>query len=233
MIPSWLLLHEHALSPHSWGWLSLCIWIVSTTPQIWQNYRAKTSLPLPFIVLWTAGDGTNVACTLFSHQKIAVLLVAIFCFCADCVLYTQYLMYSMRPRLSKLQLALWASVPVLLLLLVLNLGSAFDEAALSEAACWASMMCFTVSRLPQIVRGCRGQVDAAEAAKTSRLFMCLLIAGNLTYIFSVLDEGQISQTFGTTVAMLCDVVVFAQYARLRRKHDPSVLDLPLKRRLRS
>lgn len=235
MIPSWLLLHT-ALSPTNWGWISLVLWVVSSAPQVIENHQRQTSLPLPFVVLWTAGDGSNVACTLFTHQKLVVVLLAVYCFTADCVLYVQYLMYGVRPRLSRQRLALWGSVPALCLLLVLNFGSTFllsIESALGEAACWSSMVFFTVSRLPQIVRGCRGEIDAAEAAKTSRLFMFFLIAANVTYILSVWDEGQLSQTLGSAVATLCDLTVFWQNSRLQRKHDPSLLDLPLKRRQRS
>jgi hypothetical protein len=77
------------------------------------------------------------------------------------------------------------------------------------------MVFFTASRLPQIVRGCMGQIDAAEAAKTSKLFMLLLILGNVTYLFSVLDEGQNAQIMGTAIAMLSDIVVFVQFSWLR------------------
>jgi hypothetical protein len=215
----WFQLHEQVMSSHMWGWVSLGIWCVASMPQIWENHRAKSSgLTLPFIVLWTAGDGSTVACTLFTHQKAIVVALAVYCFTADCVLWSQHLLFGALCRTSRRQLLLRALLPPAVLMTLLNVGYLLvdePDAVLGEASCWLAMVFFTASRLPQIVRGCMGQIDAAEAAKTSKLFMLLLILGNVTYLFSVLDEGQNAQIIGTAIAMLSDIVVFAQFSWLR------------------
>jgi hypothetical protein len=213
---------EAVMSSHMWGWVSLLIWCIASIPQIWENHKARSSgLSMPFIVLWTAGDGSTVACTLFTHQKAIVVALSVYCFSADCVLWMQHLFYgssnaSHRP-LSTRQLIGRALVPPAVLMALLNVGLfLFDEpdSVIGDASCWLAMVFFTASRVPQMLRGCFGQIDAAEAAKTSKLFMIFLILGNLTYLFSVLDEGQFAQTLGTTVAMVSDIIVFIQYVAL-------------------
>lgn len=208
------------MTPHSWGFVSLTIWVVASLPQIYLNHRNKQcGLSLSFLLLWMAGDASNVACSLFTRQKWIIVALAIYCFLNDCVLYCQYLMYS-KPRRSPRAVAFWALVPLCILIAVLNAGAAIigpDDEVLGPGACWLSTAFFTASRLPQIVSGCRGKLDPGDVANVSKLFLFFLIAGNITYIFSVLDEGQPAQWLGTLIAMLSDIIVAIQTYRLTNR----------------
>ena len=45
------------------GIVSIGLWVIVYSPQIWLNYREKTGegLSLAFIAIWLAGDVTNLA----------------------------------------------------------------------------------------------------------------------------------------------------------------------------
>lgn len=233
MVPAWLLLHEQVMTPNSWGFLSLSIWVVASLPQIYLNHQTKQcGLQLSFLLLWMAGDAANVACSLFTRQKWIIVTLAVYCFLNDCVLYCQYLMYS-KPRRSPRAVVFWALLPLCILIAVLNAGVAViapDDDFFGPCVCWLSTAFFTASRIPQIINGCRGKLDPLDVANVSKLFLFFLIAGNVTYIFSVLDEGQPAQWLGTLIAMLSDIVVTIQTYRLTsrsRSYKPPPATRPL------
>ena len=52
------------------GYLSILIWIQAQIPQLFLNYRRKTTdgLSLPFLLLWLTGDVTNLVGSILTAQ---------------------------------------------------------------------------------------------------------------------------------------------------------------------
>ncbi|GEQ69791.1 hypothetical protein JCM33374_g3465 [Metschnikowia sp. JCM 33374] len=77
------------------GSISLACWIIVFAPQIYENFRRKSSdgLSLMFIVLWLAGDVFNVLGAVLQGVLPTMIILAVYYTLADIVLLIQCLMY--------------------------------------------------------------------------------------------------------------------------------------------
>lgn len=77
------------------GLISLACWIIVFAPQIYENYRRKSSegLSLLFVILWLAGDVFNVLGSVIQGVLPTMIILAIYYTFADIVLLWQCLLY--------------------------------------------------------------------------------------------------------------------------------------------
>lgn len=77
------------------GSISLACWIIVFAPQIYENFRRKSSegLSLMFIILWLAGDVFNVLGSILQGVLPTMIILAIYYTLADVVLLWQCLVY--------------------------------------------------------------------------------------------------------------------------------------------
>lgn len=77
------------------GAISLACWIIVFAPQIYENYRRKSSegLSLMFVILWLAGDVFNVLGSILQGVLPTMVILAIYYTFADIVLLWQCLLY--------------------------------------------------------------------------------------------------------------------------------------------
>jgi uncharacterized protein with PQ loop repeat len=77
------------------GSISLACWIIVFAPQIYENFRRKSSegLSLLFIILWLAGDVFNVLGSIMQGVLPTMIILAIYYTFADIVLLWQCLVY--------------------------------------------------------------------------------------------------------------------------------------------
>lgn len=77
------------------GSISLACWIIVFAPQIYENFRRKSSegLSLLFIILWLAGDVFNVLGSIMQGVLPTMIILAVYYTLADIVLLWQCLVY--------------------------------------------------------------------------------------------------------------------------------------------
>lgn len=77
------------------GSISIACWIIVFAPQIYENFRRKSSegLSLMFIILWLAGDVFNVLGAVLQGVLPTMIILAIYYTLADIVLLVQCLVY--------------------------------------------------------------------------------------------------------------------------------------------
>lgn len=77
------------------GSISLACWIIVFAPQIYENFRRKSSegLSLLFIILWLAGDVFNVLGSVLQGLLPTMIILAVYYTLADIVLLWQCLIY--------------------------------------------------------------------------------------------------------------------------------------------
>ncbi|RLV95945.1 putative vacuolar amino acid transporter YPQ3 [Spathaspora sp. JA1] len=77
------------------GSISIACWIIVFAPQIYENFRRKSSegLSLSFIILWLAGDVFNVLGSVLQGVLPTMIILAIYYTFADVVLLWQCLSY--------------------------------------------------------------------------------------------------------------------------------------------
>lgn len=78
------------------GSISLACWIIVFAPQIYENFRRKSSdgLSLMFIILWLAGDVFNVLGAVMQGVLPTMIVLAVYYTLADIVLLLQCLIYA-------------------------------------------------------------------------------------------------------------------------------------------
>ncbi|CAH2355973.1 probable vacuolar amino acid transporter Ypq1p [[Candida] railenensis] len=77
------------------GSISIACWIIVFAPQIYENFRRKSSegLSLSFVILWLAGDVFNVLGSVLQGVLPTMIILAIYYTFADIVLLWQCLVY--------------------------------------------------------------------------------------------------------------------------------------------
>lgn len=62
------------------GYMSIALWVVVYSPQIWENYQLKSGegLSVPFIILWLLGDITNLFGGMMAHLLPTVIILAVY-----------------------------------------------------------------------------------------------------------------------------------------------------------
>lgn len=77
------------------GSISLACWIIVFAPQIYENFRRKSSegLSLMFVILWLAGDVFNVLGAVLQGVLPTMIILAVYYTLADIVLLYQCLLY--------------------------------------------------------------------------------------------------------------------------------------------
>lgn len=78
------------------GAISIACWIIVFAPQIYENFKRKSSdgLSLLFVILWLVGDVFNVVGLILQNVLPTMLILAIYYTLADVVLLLQCLMYN-------------------------------------------------------------------------------------------------------------------------------------------
>lgn len=86
------------------GSISIACWIIVFAPQIYENFKRKSSegLSLMFIVLWLAGDVFNVLGAVLQGVLPTMIILAVYYTLADIVLLVQCLMYGNGQQLPDL-----------------------------------------------------------------------------------------------------------------------------------
>lgn len=89
------------------GSISLACWIIVFAPQIYENFRRKSSegLSLMFVVLWLAGDVFNVLGAVLQGVLPTMVVLAVYYTLADIVLLVQCLMYGDGQQLDLVHLS--------------------------------------------------------------------------------------------------------------------------------
>ncbi|KAL6453061.1 RTC2 Probable vacuolar amino acid transporter YPQ3 [Candida maltosa Xu316] len=92
--PAPIILDAQAISGIT-GSISIACWIIVFAPQIYENFRRKSSegLSLTFIVLWLAGDVFNVLGAVLQGVLPTMIILAVYYTLADIVLLWQCLVY--------------------------------------------------------------------------------------------------------------------------------------------
>lgn len=94
MPPPPIIIDAQAISGIT-GSISIACWIIVFAPQIYENFKRKSSegLSLTFIVLWLAGDVFNVLGSVLQGVLPTMIILAIYYTLADVVLLWQCLVY--------------------------------------------------------------------------------------------------------------------------------------------
>lgn len=60
--------------------MSIALWVVVYSPQMWENYQLKSGegLSVPFIILWLLGDITNLFGGMMAHLLPTVIILAVY-----------------------------------------------------------------------------------------------------------------------------------------------------------
>lgn len=85
------------------GSISIACWVVVFVPQIYENFRRKSSegLSLLFIVLWLIGDIFNVAGAIMQHLLPTMIILAAYYTIADIILWFQCIWYNKKDKSDK------------------------------------------------------------------------------------------------------------------------------------
>lgn len=77
------------------GWASLGCWLIVYSPQIWENFVIKSGdgLSVSFILLWLAGDLTNLAGGAMAHLLPTMIVLAVYYSLCDIILLIQVYYY--------------------------------------------------------------------------------------------------------------------------------------------
>lgn len=77
------------------GSISIACWIIVFAPQIYENFRRRSSdgLSLTFVILWLAGDVFNVLGSVLQGVLPTMIILAVYYTLADIVLLVQCLIY--------------------------------------------------------------------------------------------------------------------------------------------
>ncbi|KAH8923229.1 hypothetical protein BT69DRAFT_1350313 [Atractiella rhizophila] len=78
------------------GVLSICSWLFAQLPQVIANFRngSASSLSLPFLISWAAGDTLNLLGCILTHQLPFQTYLATYFVTVDCILLYQFFYYS-------------------------------------------------------------------------------------------------------------------------------------------
>ncbi|KAM9888192.1 hypothetical protein OXX79_010107 [Metschnikowia pulcherrima] len=163
------------------GSISLACWIIVFAPQIYENFRRKSSegLSLMFIILWLAGDVFNVLGAVLQGVLPTMIILAVYYTLADIVLLVQCIMYGdgEKPDLVHLSPANPLSDDVL-------------ETALSRDC--------AAEELDNVSERCSSEVNFSPLkAFLHKLFMVFLVfsAGLISwYVSYVRDHGKKHKT---------------------------------------
>ncbi|WVQ82764.1 hypothetical protein IAT38_004896 [Cryptococcus sp. DSM 104549] len=84
------------------GYMSIALWIVVYTPQIWENYQLQSGegLSVPFIILWLLGDITNLFGGVMANLLPTVIILAVYYTVCDLILLFQVYYYRRFPSPS-------------------------------------------------------------------------------------------------------------------------------------
>lgn len=89
------------------GSISIACWIIVFAPQIYENFRRKSSegLSLLFVILWLAGDVFNVLGSVLQGVLPTMIILAIYYTFADIVLLWQCLVYGLGANTDLIHLS--------------------------------------------------------------------------------------------------------------------------------
>ncbi|WVF70623.1 hypothetical protein IAT40_005415 [Kwoniella sp. CBS 6097] len=81
------------------GYMSIALWIVVYSPQIWENYQLQSGegLSVPFIVLWLLGDITNLFGGVLAGLLPTMIILAVYYTICDLILLFQVYYYRRHP----------------------------------------------------------------------------------------------------------------------------------------
>ncbi|WVR05887.1 hypothetical protein IAU60_002913 [Kwoniella sp. DSM 27419] len=81
------------------GYMSIALWVVVYSPQIWENYQLQSGegLSVPFIVLWLLGDITNLFGGMLAGLLPTMIILAVYYTICDLILLFQVYYYRRHP----------------------------------------------------------------------------------------------------------------------------------------
>ncbi|ORX35968.1 PQ loop repeat-domain-containing protein [Kockovaella imperatae] len=85
--------------------MSIALWIVVFSPQIWENYQLQSGdgLSVSFIVLWLAGDLTNSLGSIMAHLLPTMIILGLYYSVCDLILLYQVYYYRRKRALKSAQ----------------------------------------------------------------------------------------------------------------------------------
>ncbi|PVF94623.1 PQ-loop-domain-containing protein [Serendipita vermifera] len=93
-------MHPRDQASSALGWVSIACWILVYTPQIIENYQLKSGegLSVLFILIWLAGDITNLLGAAIAGLIPTVIILAIYYTLCDIILLIQIYYYRLYPK---------------------------------------------------------------------------------------------------------------------------------------
>ncbi|RKP23692.1 PQ loop repeat-domain-containing protein [Syncephalis pseudoplumigaleata] len=163
------------------GYLSIVCWIVVFIPQIYTNWRRKSSdsLSFYFIFIWILGDLFNLVGVLLQDLLFTMLLLAVYYTFADLVLIWQMFYYRNRGTTIP-------SAPERVVLPATKGEQAPPSGPgtikiLPQILGYISALLYVWARIPQIILNFRNK--SCEGLAIS-MFICCVV-GNVTYCASI------------------------------------------------
>lgn len=201
------------------GMLNICFWVVALFPQIYENYKNKSTdaLSISFLVQWFLGDCFNLLGCLWTNQLPMQLWTAVYFCLMDIVMLVQYVYYSFIARTmgepSKYLLALTviflmagsrstaeasAQGSQRLLLAeqapLCNQGAPLSDMQVlfGSVMAWLSGLTYFICRVPQIVKN--WQRKSVEGLSLG-LFFCSVSANTFYGMGIILRTPQLDAKF--------------------------------------
>ncbi|CAG8515285.1 7316_t:CDS:2 [Diversispora eburnea] len=77
------------------GYISIACWVVVSIPQLYENYKRKSSesVSVTFLILWLLGDTLNLMGSILQNLISTVILLAVYYIISDIVIIAQVLYY--------------------------------------------------------------------------------------------------------------------------------------------
>ncbi|RHZ85224.1 hypothetical protein Glove_69g65 [Diversispora epigaea] len=97
------------------GYISIACWVVVSIPQLYENYKRKSSesLSITFLIFWLLGDTFNLLGSILQNLISTVILLAIYYIISDIVIIIQVLYYHNYKNTDEIVIENSESIPLL------------------------------------------------------------------------------------------------------------------------
>eukprot|EP00792_Barthelona_sp_PAP020_P002941 TRINITY_DN14608_c0_g1_i1.p1 TRINITY_DN14608_c0_g1~~TRINITY_DN14608_c0_g1_i1.p1 ORF type:complete len:234 (+),score=29.92 TRINITY_DN14608_c0_g1_i1:44-745(+) len=209
------------------GSISTVIWLICQLPQIYLNFKNKSSDGLsPFMLLfWTIADSCSFFSLLLNGGIVTQFILIVYWLMLDFILDFQYFIFGNdntkkfdeKSGYTRIENTFWAAIVLFVVSLFSTISSFIETHKLEVGLLLAyfSSLCYAFSRISQIVKNFRGKsVEGIEI----KMFI-LAFFGNLTYGLSLVVHvwtkdyilKQIPWLIGSWGVMVLDFIIFLQY----------------------
>ena len=203
------------------GMASNCLWLVCSWPQIYHNFKTKSVegiSPFYFMLILTADLLSLIGA--IATKALATQIVTGFIYVTlDCILLSQFVLYTLRKRKAKDQEPLNDAplVPMMPAMIAaansMTLGASSREVWGSVSG-WIGTCIYVASRILQLKKNCERKV----ITDFSPFYITILILANATYSTSVFVKSidhdylikQLPWIVGSLVPMTFDCVTAIQ-----------------------